>query len=113
MLDPSQLAAKKQQPSEDMNSKATSHAIVIVEEANSGVKSEGNISESAPCDKTREEQNLTPTPKVRTTPKNLRKKPKTTGSGSGKGSYVKHGILQFYSVLVKVIRLPKAKHTKI
>ena len=107
MLDPSQLAAKKQQPSEDSNTKATSPAIVIMEEANSGVKSEANLPENAPSDKTRAEQNVTPTPKVRTTPKNPRKKPKT--AGSGKGSQVNHGILLFYSVLVKVIRLSNRK----
>ena len=87
MLDPSQLAAKKQQPSEDMNAKATSPAIVISEEANSGRRSEGNLPENAACDTTRGEQNATPTPKVRTTPKNMRKKPKSPKTVlSGKGS---------------------------
>ena len=81
MLDPSQLAAKKQQPSDDM--KATSPAIVIVEEASSGAKSAGNIAENATRDASRGEQNATPTPKARTTPKNHRKKPKTTSAGSG------------------------------
>ena len=81
MLDPSQLAAKKQQPSDDM--KATSPAIVIVEEASSGAKSAGNIAENTACDTTRREQNTTPTPKARTTPKNHRKKPKTSSAGPG------------------------------
>ena len=81
MLDPSQLAAKKQQPSDDM--KATSPAIVIVEEASSGAKSAGNMAENATCDASRGEQNATPTPKARTTPKNHRKKHKTTSAGSG------------------------------
>ena len=83
MLDPSQLAAKKQQPSEETNAKATSPAIVIVEEANSNAKSDGNLTENVPSDTSRREQNATPTPRVRT-PKNTRKKPKSTSTGAGR-----------------------------
>ena len=87
MLDPTQLAAKKQ-PSEDM----TSPAIVIVEEAaghslatdgnnlETGGHTRGNIPENASGDASRAEQ-VTPTPKARTTPKNMRKKQKGVPAG--------------------------------